>query len=350
MTERLLRVLRDAISCMNLTKPPLYYYHPEAERVAHFQNLSTLINSHVDLFRNFTVGFAPWCWAGVCTETLEDAWIHHTNASMVLFGPFVPLFVPWLRLWGMPEMQSSRYWSVRKQILTLLRPDYLYVTVSQNSQGIEGTDDPTYIPKNVLVLSSGGKGHIPILLWLKEFTPAMFPIPRSYKYDVVFLGNLKTHWIRQLLCNAMVSRMNVRSYVSGQWDWETIYSQSKFILCPRGFGRNSYRLGEVLQMGMVPVYVYTDIIWLPYYDSVNWSEFAVVVRWNEFNGTLSRYAKTKARDIRRMRLRIRELYPTHFSPEGVWRQIFAFLQDGFSGSDLRCSRFSHDRDTVPRPT
>jgi hypothetical protein len=178
----------------------------------------------------------------------------------------------------------------------------------------------------------------------------MFRIPDHYKYDLVFMGDVKTHWIRPLLRTAMNDRMSKTSYCSKHYSWAKVYSRSKFVLCPRGFGRNSFRLGEVLQMGMVPVYVYTDLIWLPYYDAVNWSDFSLVLRWDEFNKAIPRFKKTNASDVRRMRMRITEMYPTHFSPAGVWRQIFAFLQQGFGGSDLRCAPYTHLRDLVPDPS
>jgi hypothetical protein len=74
-------------------------------------------------------------------------------------------------------------------------------------------------------------------------------------------------------------------------------------------------------MGTVPVFVYNDLIWLPYYDSLNWSQFAIVTRYNTFQKQLDLIANTNAKDARRMRLRSRELCPTHFSLQGVWRQI-----------------------------
>jgi hypothetical protein len=125
------------------------------------------------------------------------------------------------------------------------------------------------------------------LLWLKESTPAMFPIMKSYKCDLVFIGDVKPHWLRQLLSNAMEKRMNKSSYVSYGWDWATICSQSKFVLCPSGFGRNSYRLGEVLLMGMVPVFVYIVIIW----------EFAGMgIRGCRAMGRVSRHNTTFCKD------------------------------------------------------
>jgi hypothetical protein len=110
--------------------------------------------------------------------------------------------------------------------LLFLLHDFIYVTVSQNSQGIEGISYcPIPIPENVLVLSSGGKGHIPILLWLMEFKPFQCAIANEYIYDVVFMGSMRTYWIRKLLIRLMLSRLRERAYASVGTNWTTIYNQ-----------------------------------------------------------------------------------------------------------------------------
>ena len=40
----------------------------------------------------------------------------------------------------------------------------------------------------------------------------------------------------------------------------------RFSLCPRGFGRTSFRLAETVGAGRVPVFVYSDQLWVPYRD------------------------------------------------------------------------------------
>lgn len=45
-----------------------------------------------------------------------------------------------------------------------------------------------------------------------------------------------------------------------------ITSDSKFALAPRGYGRSSFRFFEILQLGVIPIYVWNDKIWLPFYD------------------------------------------------------------------------------------
>ena len=54
-----------------------------------------------------------------------------------------------------------------------------------------------------------------------------------------------------------------------------ITCNSKFVLCPRGYGRNSFRFYEVLNLGCIPIYVWDDIEWLPY--EINYEKFCISI-------------------------------------------------------------------------
>merc|ERR1719434_104755 len=43
-------------------------------------------------------------------------------------------------------------------------------------------------------------------------------------------------------------------------------ADSRVSLVPRGFGRTAFHLAETIQKGLVPVYVYDDVPWVPYKD------------------------------------------------------------------------------------
>eukprot|EP00666_Eupelagonemidae_sp_cell4sb_P001953 gene1953-4824_t len=38
-------------------------------------------------------------------------------------------------------------------------------------------------------------------------------------------------------------------------------ADAAFSLAPRGFGRNSFRVWEMLQAGLLPIYLYSDVPW-----------------------------------------------------------------------------------------
>jgi hypothetical protein len=313
------------------------YLHNETERRSHLRKLNAAIDKILPCrisVRTFPRFVRPW---------LEDTWFGMRRSPVSAFGFFVPLFVPWLRFWGV--CVNSRglrvYLRGLRSIFNLLSPDFLYVTVCQNGNGIESSDIPVPIPSNLFILSQGGKGHVPLLLWRDQLDPKDFPVPRDYQFSVLFMGSTETHVIRTQMIKIIQKVMPNTSYFSSSRRiWTSQYEKAKVILCPRGFGRNSYRLGEVLQMGMVPFYVYNDLIWLPYYDSINWSSIGFIAHIDEFETVLQRLkTELTIERISSMRAKVRSLYPTHWTGEAVIRQILNLLKSGFGGSDLRCGKY-----------
>jgi hypothetical protein len=306
------------------------------DREVHVRELNhsilAIINKTLDRF----------CWLGFCGPWPEDTWISLAQTvPFSEFGPFVPFFVPWNRIyWHLIIVNRSNGLNTVKKIIELVTPNFLYVTVSTNSYGIGGQANYS-VPSNLLILSQGGSGHVALPLWLFSLDWHKFPILRSYKYDVVFLGSLRNHRVRPVMVNALRASMpHDRIFIGRSRSWTQFYRQSKFIMTPRGFGRNSYRLMETLQMGMVPVYIYTDFLWLPYYDSINWSSFAMITSLPHLNQTLKSLLNCSVERVNEMRRKSRSLKESHFSVDGMWSQIRRFLKYGFEGNDLRCSRFS----------
>jgi hypothetical protein len=86
---------------------------------------------------------------------LEDLWVNLRNQNRVDFGFFIPLFVPWNRIWLLNYSVEipRRYWPIVRSIFALLSPDFLYVTISQNGDGLEGRELPFDIPSNLFILS-----------------------------------------------------------------------------------------------------------------------------------------------------------------------------------------------------
>jgi hypothetical protein len=168
-----------------------------------------------------------------------------------------------------------------QQLLLSLDQDVEYFIVSTHD------DAPREIlPKNTLAFSAGGnKGNIPIPLIVS-------PIPtnkvQEKKYLASFVGSL-THPLRQLLLQKHSN--NSSFYFScKQWtpevskknvdDFFDITSQSYFSFAPRGYGKTSYRLYEIMQLGVVPIYL-SDQFWLPWKDEIDWKSICIFV--NEKN-------------------------------------------------------------------
>lgn len=295
------------------------------------------------LIRNRTLAVS--CYAGYCGPWLEDYWIDRfSGRNTSEFGVFVPLFVPWLKLW---LSQRDWYFGFLEHFGGLVLPSFVYVTVSQNANGIEGRDG-RLLPSNVLIVSAGGKGHVPFPLFAKILRPTWSLSQMPSKYDLVFMGSIQTHALRRSLTNSLRRCLGHRFFVGKGGYWKERYLESRAVLCPRGYGRTSFRLFETLQLGLVPIYVYDDLCWLPYYDSIGWRNFSLLVRMRPGDSSAVEKIATFVRcldgdALAARRKRIRELYSSHFSLEGSLAQLRAFLRGGFRASDLRCSRrmFTH---------
>ena len=111
---------------------------------------------------------------------------------------------------------------------------------------------------------------------------------------------------------------------------------SKFSLCPRGFGRTSYHVMETLQMGLIPIHVYNieDIPWLPYANSVlkNVSFTTTVENLPALIQELDQLPDTR---IDQMEQEVEGLIEEYFTFEGVMKQIEHFMVDPES-SALEC--------------
>jgi hypothetical protein len=91
------------------------------------------------------------------------------------------------------------------------------------------------------------------------------------KYLFSFLGSCKTNPVRYELLNIdykdcvlkdtsdlVYWKLSNEEKIKLTTESVDIYKQSYFILCPRGIGPDTYRVYEVMQMGLVPV-VISDI-------------------------------------------------------------------------------------------
>ena len=111
---------------------------------------------------------------------------------------------------------------------------------------------------------------------------------------------------------------------------------------PRGFGRTSYRLAEVVQLGRVPVYLYDDVPWVPYEGTnLSLASFGFAGQMGRLRATAKamKRAAESADEFRALLGNVKRAR-AHYTYGGVMRQIEAFLRDPFGpgGGELRCAR------------
>jgi len=216
----------------------------------------------------------------------------------------------------------------------------LYITVSQNDEGILGGKHDKLtaadIP-NVIVLSAGGYGHVPVPL-LKQPTPQC---PHSNvakrKHAFVFAGTVghAPHHLREDMRDAVetfAAKTKAAVHVGPSRQWQALMCDARFSLCPRGFGRTSYRLAETVGSGRVPVFVYSDQLWVPYRDL--FQRFGFGSNVSGLPALLDALGAMGPADIARRERLVEQISTTHFTYAGAMQQISRFMLG--QGSDLMC--------------
>lgn len=203
--------------------------------------------------------------------------------------------------------------------------------------GFELDDNPdSVIPGNLLILSQGGKGHVPVPLLLGERETV---VPLASRNKVVFCGTARPK--RNEIIGSWRRLMGRQLTVTGvEKNWTDSYRAHDFILCPRGYGRCSFRAYEVIQMGLAPIICFRRRRWLPYLNSsFDWDKMAFNDILSATTGTVRRVLGTSRSRLDSMRRHSVKYRHTHFTLMAVAEQIRWFMAAGTDFSDLRCDRY-----------
>jgi len=209
-----------------------------------------------------------------------------------------------------------------------LDPNGAYFTVCQHDDTIR-----QQLPTNTLKFEAGGLGNgIPIPLVCSKIN--VYKEQTSYRnLFCSFVGSI-THPIRQMLYNEYNDIGHGYYFSAQQWsqtvepqkfkDFVDVTMDSVFALAPRGYGATSFRLYEVMQLGVVPIYV-SDKHWLPWQDELNWNEFCVIVKPEQIPSLHSILCGYTFEQIQNMREKAKLIYDEYFSLEGVAKNILKRL-------------------------
>ncbi len=157
--------------------------------------------------------------------------------------------------------------SLQSYVKSLPR-DKKFFTVVQYDDGLL-VDFP-----NCVIFSAGGKPDVSIPIPLVS-DRHNYTVEQPKKYLASFMGNLKTHQIREKMAKALAGNDDIYIGSGSVREFEEITAQSHFSLCPRGYGKTSFRLYEAMELGAVPVYI-SDEHWLPFNGFINWNTFCVL--------------------------------------------------------------------------
>jgi hypothetical protein len=158
---------------------------------AHYQDLLNRTAKYRGHPTHYTKGFdGPW---------IENLWIENfTSKPLSYFGGLIPIFVQFVDIHVHSFMRmgpinnaayKQLYHELGVDLKALLRPNVLYMAVSQDDESITFEDLFKTHP-NILTLSAGGFGHIPIPLvkGIMNYKPVDINQPNSYKYKSGFYG------------------------------------------------------------------------------------------------------------------------------------------------------------------
>ena len=134
-------------------------------------------------------------------------------------------------------------------------------------------------------------GHIPIPLIYEDRCDILLSkkIDKTFEKKQIlcsFVGSL-THTIRNVMVESLKNDSDFIFIADSMWtpnisidkqnNFVETTCNSKFVLCPRGYGRNSFRFYEVLSLGCIPIYIWDDIEWLPYKNEINYEKFCISI-------------------------------------------------------------------------
>ncbi len=251
---------------------------------------------------------------------LEDYFIEYYKTHFVKDKYFIP--VSWTSCYNDNHLYGLQYQ------LSLLDNTKEYFVVSQHDDAIKEN-----LPSNTKIFNAGGnsgRGNpIPLICSSipKEFI-------KEYDKDIFcsFVGAL-THPIRNIVFNHLKDkdgysfnpknwRMNVLK--SDMEQFFEISQRSVFTLCPRGYGRSSFRLYECFQLNTIPVIVYDDK-WLPFEDKINWNEISVLVHYTQISELDNILKSFNEEQIENFLIKGKAIYQKFFTLERVSENIINYL-------------------------
>jgi len=326
------RTYQTLQSCLRFDREYNLQYPKDAE--AHYKELL----QRTSIYR----GHKPHKGGNFQGPWIENYFIDHfLGKPLSYFGGFFPLFVQWSD-YQLARKHNSTDSSMFEPLRSFLRPNVLYLAISQSNLGLLFlmTSEP-----NVVIMNAGGDGNIPIPLIKGElkFLRVQEDFPR---YDVGFYGS-PDHGPRKLLLDELqghIKETKLRLKMGPSPQWIQDMSYTAFNLAPRGFGRASFRLAEIIQIGRIPVYLYDDHPWLPYDGSPIGPK---AIGFLAKGGNLGKLAQTLTRvtnaTIHDLLDRV-EKARYFYTYEGVMEQIELFLRDplGPAGGYLRCQKIPHN--------
>jgi len=151
-------------------------------------------------------------------------------------------------------------------------------------------------PKNLIVYSIGTSYDVPLPLIVEDITSRLECVPRIpfiQKNILCSFVGTNTHSVRNIICQTLNNNPDFSLHMKQNWELQvnenlmdlfiSITQKSKFALAPRGYGPSSFRFFEIIQMGVIPVYVHDGDNALPFKDIIDYDKCCIVIHINDIS-------------------------------------------------------------------
>ena len=250
-----------------------------------------------------------------CNEMIFEEYFYKRFTEEGLYTDRIYLPILWTNYYISKDYCNQDMSELQEFLDSLYRTEK-YFTVVQWDDGIVND----IVGLDILSFASGGVGDYPIPLISQP--PPIDGIKVQKDILCSFIGCIDgRHRIREKMATAV--RGKPSTFLSESLTYDTFLEtmlRTLFALCPRGYGKTSFRINEALQCMAVPVYIYDDP-WTPFPDGFDFEDIGILIHEDQIEDTYEIITSKGASDIHSYMKRGREVYKEFFDYEGCFKQI-----------------------------
>ena len=264
-------------------------------------------------------------------RTIFEEFFMYYYDMKIIDSIYTYLPIMWTNLY-ISRNYSNGDMSDLQRYLDSLNRNKKYFTIIQYDDGIlEDIKD-----LNIKIFGAGGGGYKSDLMKTPEKNLG-YPIPlvcnpnpyiiRGRERDILcgFVGSFNTHPIRQKIRDLKCKEFTLKDKTDYKI-FADIMERSIFSLCPRGYGRTSFRICEALQYGSIPVYIY-DKPWIPWENEFDFNEIGILIQESEIPNIFDILQSKTEEEIYQYIETGREIYREYFTFRGCADKIISKLHE-----------------------
>lgn len=253
----------------------------------------------------------------VFEEFFYNKFITETPDTKIIYLP-----IQWTSFYLSRNCSDLNNLSDLQLFLNTLPRNKKFFTIIQYDDGI--INDVNHI--DLYKFASGGVGDYPVPLICIPYNR----IEKKKDIFASFVGTIKgRHIIREKLSLYLSHLQNyvISECINFEF-FKDVMERSIFSLCPRGYGKTSFRINESLNLGSIPVYIYDDP-WIPFYDEIDFSKYGVLIHESNLHN-IDNILKSYSQDqIDSLREYGKYVYKNYYEYESCYYKILNILDKKF---------------------